>query len=42
MSFSHIKIKEIRTYMYEIYAEELFKVIDIEEYVNFKIWGLFD
>ena len=37
MSFSHIKIKEIRTYMYEIYAEELFKIIDIDEFVKSEI-----
>lgn len=37
MSFSHLKIKEIRNYMYEIYAEELFKVIDIDEFVKSEI-----
>jgi len=37
MSFTHLKVKEIRNYMYEIYAEELFKVIDIEEFVKNEI-----
>jgi ATP-dependent protease HslVU (ClpYQ) ATPase subunit len=37
MTFSHLKIKEIRNYMYEIYAEQLFKVIDIEEFVKSEI-----
>lgn len=37
MSFTHLKIKEIRNYMYEIYAEQLFKVIDIEEFVKSEI-----
>jgi ATP-dependent HslUV protease ATP-binding subunit HslU len=37
MSFAHLKIKEIRNYMYEIYAEQLFKVIDIEEFVKSEI-----
>ena len=26
MTFTNLKIKDIRNYMYEIYAEELFKV----------------
>ena len=37
MNFTHLKVKEIRNYMYEIYAEELFKVIDIEEFVKNEI-----
>jgi ATP-dependent HslUV protease ATP-binding subunit HslU len=37
MSFSHLKVKEIRNYMYEMYAEQLFKVIDIEEFVKSEI-----
>ena len=37
MSFTHLKIKEIRNYMYEMYAEELFKIIDIDEFVKSEI-----
>ena len=37
VNLSDIKIKEIRTYMYEIYADELFKIIDIGEYVKSEI-----
>ena len=37
MSFSHLKIREIRNYMYEMYAEELFKIIDVDEFVKSEI-----
>lgn len=37
MTFTHLKVKEIRNYMYEIYAEELFKIIDINEFVKSEI-----
>lgn len=37
MTFTHLKIKDIRNYMYEIYAEELFKIIDINEFVKSEI-----
>jgi ATP-dependent protease HslVU (ClpYQ) ATPase subunit len=37
MTLSHIKVKDIRRYMYEIYAEELFKIINLEEYVKTEI-----
>jgi len=37
MTFTHLKIKEIRNYMYEIYAEQLFKIIDINEFVKNEI-----
>ena len=37
MNLSHLKVKEIRNYMYEIYAEELFKIIDVEEFVKSEI-----
>lgn len=37
MTFSHLKVKEIRNYMYEIYAEELFRIIDIDEFVKSEI-----
>lgn len=37
MTFQHLKVKEIVNYMYEIYAEELFKVINIEEFVKSEI-----
>lgn len=37
MTFSHLKVKEIQNYMYEVYAEELFKIIDVEEFVKSEI-----
>ena len=37
MNFSHLKVKEIKNYMYEIYADELFRVIDVEEFVKSEI-----
>ena len=37
MTFTHLKIKEIMTYMYEIYADELFKIIDVDEFVKSEI-----
>ena len=37
MTFTNLKIKDIRNYMYEIYAEELFKYIDIDEFVKNEI-----
>jgi len=37
MNLNHLKIKEIRKYMYEIYAEDLFKIIDVEEFVKNEI-----
>lgn len=37
MTFTSLKIKDIRNYMYEIYAEELFKYIDIDEFVKNEI-----
>lgn len=37
MSLRPLKIKEIRKYMYEIYAEELFKIIDLDEYTKSEI-----
>ena len=37
MTFTHLKIKEIWTYMYEIYADELFKIIDIDQFVKTEI-----
>ena len=37
MIFKHLKVKEIRAYMYEVYAEELFKVIDMDEFVKSEI-----
>lgn len=37
MNFEQLKIKEIRNYMYEVYAEELFKIIDIEELVKTEV-----
>ena len=37
MTFTHLKVKDIRGYMYEIYAEELFKIIDINEFVKSEI-----
>lgn len=37
MTLSHLKIKDIRRFMYEIYAEELFKAVDIDEYIKTEI-----
>ena len=37
MALNHLKVGEIRKYMYEIYAEELFKIIDVEEFVKSEI-----
>ena len=37
MTFKNLKIKDIRNYMYEIYAEELFKYIDIDEFLKNEI-----
>mgnify|MGYP001023485300 CR=1 FL=1 len=37
MTFQPLKVKEIVNYMYEIYAEELFKVINIDEFVKSEI-----
>ena len=33
-TFSHIKVKDIRKYMYEIYTDQLFSMIDVEEFVK--------
>lgn len=37
MTFKNLKIKDIRNYLYEIYAEELFKYIDIDEFLKNEI-----
>jgi ATP-dependent HslUV protease ATP-binding subunit HslU len=37
MTFTYLKIKDIRNYIYEIYAEELFKIIDVDEFVKSEI-----
>jgi len=37
MVFRHIKVKEIKAYMYEVYADELFKVVDMDEFVKSEI-----
>lgn len=37
MEFKQLKVREIKNYMYELYAEELFKVTDMEELVKNEI-----
>ena len=37
MTFTNLKIKDIINDMYEIYSEELFKFIDIDEFVKNEI-----
>lgn len=36
-TFSHLKVKDIRKYMYEVYTDELFSMIDMEEFVKNEI-----
>lgn len=35
--FSHLKVKDIRKFMYEVYTDELFAVIDMDEFVKNEI-----
>jgi hypothetical protein len=35
--FSYIKIKDIRKYMFEVFTDELFGMLDIEEFVKNEI-----
>lgn len=35
--FSHLKVKDIRKYMYEVFTDELFSMIDVEEFVKNEI-----
>lgn len=32
--FSSLKVKDIRKFLYEIYSDELFQMIDIDEFVK--------
>lgn len=32
--FSYLKVKDIKKFMYEIYSDELFSMIDVEEFVR--------
>ena len=34
---SYLKIKDIRKYMYEVYTDELFRTIDMDEYIKNEI-----
>ena len=34
---SYLKIKDIRNYMYEVYTDELFRIIDMEDYIKKEI-----
>lgn len=33
-TFSHLKVKDIRKFMYEVYTDELFSMIDMEEFIK--------
>lgn len=35
--FSSLKVKDIRKYMFEVYTDELFSVINMDEYVKHEI-----
>lgn len=35
--FSFIKVKEIKRYMYEVYTDELFSMIDMEQFIKNEI-----
>lgn len=35
--FSYIKVKDIRKYMFEVYTDELFSQIDLDEFVKNEI-----
>jgi ATP-dependent HslUV protease ATP-binding subunit HslU len=37
MTFSHLKVREIRAYIYDVFGQQLFKVIDLDEYVRAEI-----
>jgi ATP-dependent protease HslVU (ClpYQ) ATPase subunit len=32
--FSHLKVKDIKKFMYEVYTDELFTMIDLEEFIK--------
>ena len=35
--FTHIKVKDIKKYMFEVYTEELFRMINMDEFVKNEI-----
>lgn len=35
--FSHLKVKDIRKFMFEVYTDELFAMIDMEEFVKSEV-----